>query len=171
MSIISTALSATGIKDYLYGAAIVALIGGFLWYNHHERAIGAAQVVASDQKAVAAQVERDAAVQSIAAVATQLAEKKDEAIIAVTVHNAPLPSRLCGPARSRSPVPGAAGPGPGGVIAPISGNEDARATSELQRFADAAVTIARDADAQVTALQAVDAALRAEMATSTAPAK
>lgn len=170
MSIISTALGATGIKDYLYGAAIVALIGGFIWYNHHERAIGAAQVIASDQKAVAAQVERDAAVQSIAAVATSLAEKKYEATIAVPVHNAPLPSRLCGPARGGSTVPGAAGPGPGGVIAPIGGTEDAGATSELQRFADAAVQIARDADAQVIALQAVDAALRAEMAT-TGPAK
>jgi len=161
MSIISTALSATGIKDYLYGAAIVALIGGFLWYNHHERAIGAAQVVASDQKAVAAQVERDAAVQSIAAVATNLASQTYEKAISTPVANAPV-VRVCNNARSLGALPTTAPTQPGGPGQAVGGGPNA-SPAESGDIGPALIRIAVDADALATALQAENAALRAEM--------
>jgi hypothetical protein len=164
MSILSTITTAANpFKEYLIAGAAVALGIGVLLYNHHERAIGAAQTIAADQKTVAAQVERDQAVQTIATVATQLAEKNYENAIAVPVTNAPVPVRLCRLALSSGPLPSAAGPGPSGVSTPVVGSPDASSVAELQRFADAAVAIARDADKQVVALQAANAALRAEM--------
>lgn len=162
-------LSLIPLKDWLYGGAIIALLIGFLCFIRHERAIGEAKVIASDQKAVAAQVERDQAVQAVASVATSLAEKTYEKTIAAPVTHAPVPSRLCNNALSHGALPGApAGNGSGDNPA-VSGVPDAGTLAELQRFADNAVTIARDADAQVIALQAVDAALRKEM--SNAPGK
>lgn len=39
-------LAGIGIKDYLYAAAIAALLGGFALYTHHERVIGANEALA-----------------------------------------------------------------------------------------------------------------------------
>ena len=161
-------LSLIPVKDWLYGGAIIALLIGFLCFIRHERAIGAAAVAASDQKAVAAQVERDQAVQAVAGVATSLAEKTYEQTIAAPVAHAPVPSGLCRFTPGHSAVPGAAGPGSGGDHTAISGAENAPAIEQLQQFADAALKIARDADAQAAALQAIDAALRTEMGNANA---
>ena len=173
MSLLSTAVSTAinPIKGYLIAGAAVLLVSGAAWYHHHVVMIGEAKIVAMDQKAVAAQVERDQAVQSIASVATQLAEKKDEEVIAVPVTNAPVPVGLCRSARSGIAVPVTPGTPASGNNPTLSGSQDAGSVTELQRFANAAVQIARAADAQVTALQVVDAALRTEMLTANGPAQ
>jgi hypothetical protein len=159
------------IKDYLYLGAILVLLIGFWAYTHHERALGAAAVVASDQKAVQAQRERDTALQSRAALATSIQNGDFDRVIQVPITDAPVPNRLCSPARGSGSVPNAASSDSGGKTSPVSGTEDASATAALQQFADAAVQIARDADAQVTALQADLQILRTEMEQANAPAK
>jgi len=42
-------------KDKLYALAIGLLIGGFLWWNHHERAVGAANLASMQRHAAEAQ--------------------------------------------------------------------------------------------------------------------
>lgn len=156
------------VKDWIYCGIIVVLMIGFGVFVHHERTVGAAKVIASDQKAVAAQVQRDVAVQTVAALATSTAQGDYDHAITTPIAAAPVPVGLCRPARGSSSVSNAAGKDNGGISSAVSGTEDAGSTSELQRFADAAVTIAHDADAQVIALQEIIAALRSEMENSNA---
>ena len=161
-------LSLIPVKDWLYGGAIIALLIGFLCFIRHERAIGEAKVIASDQKAVAAQVERDQAVQAVAGVATSLAEKTYEQTIAAPVAHAPVPSRLCDGAFRSRPLPLPSSGGPGRDAGPVSGAENAPTIEQLQQFADAALKIARDSDAQIKAMQDIVATLRTEMGNANA---
>lgn len=70
MSVLTTVLSSIGIKDYVYGALIAALLAtGATWYIHHnhvEQQIGATKVITSDQKAVAAQVTHNTQIEATA---------------------------------------------------------------------------------------------------------
>jgi|ERR1019366_2167279 hypothetical protein len=156
------------IKDYIYAACILVLVIGFSLFIRHERSVGEAKVVAADQKAVAAQVERNTAVQTVANVATQLAQVNYEHTIVAPVVNAPVPVRLCNLALRSRALPEPAVAVPSGSPTTDIGSTNADSTAELQRFADSAVAIARDADARVIALQADNAALRQEMEKSNA---
>lgn len=158
------------IRDYLYLAAILVLLLGFGIYTHHERSVGSAAVVASDQKAVQAQQERNSALQTAAALATSINNGDYKREIAIPIHDAPVPVGLCGSARSSGPVSSAAAPDGSGTVAPVNGAEDASAIAEVQRlteFADSAVQIGRDADAQIEALQKDNQVLRQEMGAGT----
>ena len=159
------------IRDYLYLGAILVILIGFGVFTHHERTVGAAAVVASDQKAVQAQRERDTALQTTTALATSVANGEYTREIEIPISDAPVPVGLCHAARGDRTVPGAAAKDSSGISQAISGTEDASAIEQLQQFADAAVTIARDADAQVSALQADIQTLRTEMEQANAPAK
>ena len=156
-------MPAIPIKDYLYIGAIIALLVFFGFFVHHERGVGAAKVVAADSRAVAAQVQRDDALRTVAALSTSVAQGDYSHAISTPIVNAPVPVRLCHNAQRSSPVPSAASPDSSGTAAPAGGSEDAGAVTELQQFADAAVQIARDDDAQIIALQTDLAALRTEM--------
>lgn len=43
------------LKDYIYGAVIIAILSIFGWYTHHEREIGRQQIEAKDKVLVEAQ--------------------------------------------------------------------------------------------------------------------
>jgi hypothetical protein len=153
------------LKDYLYAAAIAVLLIAFGLFVHHERSVGEAKVVAADQKAVAAQVERNAAVQAVAGVATQLAQVKYETVIAAPVTGVAPIQCLRLRAQHSSPVPVAPASTGGGDVNPVSrvadtGNAQAVPGPDL---ATALVTIGRDDDAKIKALQQIVADLRYEM--------
>jgi hypothetical protein len=156
------AMPTISIRDYLYLAAILVLTIGAIMFVHHERSEGAAKVLAADAKAAQLQRQRDDALQVTAALATSTANGDYTREIAIPVHDAPVPVRLCDAPRPE-PVSEAAASAASGDVAPERGSEDASATPELQRFADEAVTIARDDDAQVAALQKIITDLRTEM--------
>ncbi len=162
-------LAGLGMKDALYGALIVGLLSYGAWFVHHERGIGAQRVEASDARAADAQIQRDYALQTTAALATSIAQGDYTHAAALPVTDAPVPVGLCRPARNRGPVPAAAAGNPSRDAAPTNRNEDAGTVATLQRFADAALQIARDADLQIAALQADNRALRSEMENANAP--
>ena len=158
------------LKDYLYAAAIAVLLIAFGLFVHHERSVGAAKVVAADQKAVAAQVERNTAVQTVAGVATQLAQVTYEhTIVAPVAAVAPIRCLRLSAQRSSAvpPAPGSAG---GRDVAPVSAIADNGSVKTVpgHDLATALVTIGRDSDAQIKALQQIVAELRQEMEKSNA---
>lgn len=153
------------IRDYLYAGAIVILLIAFMLFVHHERSVGEAKVVAADQKAVAAQVERNTAVQAIASVATQLASQTYEHTIAAPVaHVAPIKCLRLSALRSE-PVPVTVSSTDSGNATPVSRSADIASAPAIPGpdLATALVTIGRDSDAQIKALQAIIASLRKEM--------
>jgi hypothetical protein len=161
------------LKDYLYAGAILVLVIAFMLFVHHERSVGEAKVVAADQKAVAAQVERNTAVRAIAGVATQLAQVTYEHTIAAPVTGvAPIKCLRLSAQRSR-PVPVAPASAGSGDSPAVSGRPDFTDTQAVPGpdLATALVTIGRDSDAQIKALQQVVAQLRKEMEKSNAPRK
>lgn len=158
-------MPAIPLKDYLYAAAIAVLLIAFGLFVHHERSVGAAKVVAADQKAVAAQVERNAAVQTIANVATQLAQVKYETVIATPVTGvAPVKCLRHNPL-SRGALPGAPSGAVSGDSAPVVGSANPSSAPAVSGpdLATALVTIGRDDDAKIKALQQIVATLRKEM--------
>ena len=170
-------LSLIPIKDWLYGGAIIALLIGFLCFIRHERAIGAAAVAASDQKAVAAQVERDQAVQAVASVATQLAQVNYEHTIASPPVSgvAPINCVRHDPRGNGTVSAPPAGNG-SGENGPVSGGGNTPGAIAVSGppapdLATELVTIGRNADAQIKALQDIVAALRSEMENANAPGK
>jgi HAMP domain-containing protein len=158
-------MPAIPLKDYLYAGAIAVLLIAFGLFIRHERSVGAAKVVAADQKAVAAQVERNAAVQTIANVATQLAQVKYENTIAAPIaHVSPVNCVRHNPLGSR-PLPGAPSGAVSGDSAPIIGSANPSSAPAVSGpdLATALVTIGRDDDAKIKALQQIVATLRKEM--------
>jgi len=115
-------------KDQFYGAVIVALLVGFGWYTHHERALGAAHEVAalkisSDklEKAAAKQVTQTAA--DYAATLSTVKENLDAQLqTASTQHESDaLRLRDYDTYRRQHPALGSAGAGPGAQPAGSTG--------------------------------------------------
>lgn len=150
-------------KDWCYLGVIMAILAGFGWYTYHERSIGAAKVVAADAKLVAAIAQRDAALQTTAALADSIAQGNYTHEISVPVTDAPVPVGLCDNSPDPLAMPAAADSGKSGITEAARSGQDASAVTKLQHFADAAVEIARDDDAQIDALQTIIMNLRTEM--------
>jgi hypothetical protein len=82
------------IKDWIYGAVIVALLAAFGWYTVHERGIGEKKIEAADARAVAAQVVHNGEVEN--AVKQKLADAlKDYELAPVVPTAARIPSVVC----------------------------------------------------------------------------
>lgn len=77
------------IKDWLYGSIIVALLGGFAWYTHHERQMGATKL----ETAVTQVANRAEAAVVAANTAAQTAERQSAKVYVKTVI-APAPRNI-----------------------------------------------------------------------------
>jgi hypothetical protein len=73
------------IKDYVYGAVIIALLTGFGWYTFHERAVGEKKIEMADAKIAAAQIIHDQEV------ATRVKAELDTALANYETPTAPPP--------------------------------------------------------------------------------
>lgn len=152
----------TPIRGYIEAGAAVVLLIGFGLFVHHERAVGEAKVIASDQKAAAIAEQRDTALTAAAVLANNISEGKYEKVIVSPPVRIAAPVGLCHGAASAN-MPGAAPADSSGLSAANGGSPDASVTQTLSDFATDAVKIADDSDALVTALREENATLRAEM--------
>lgn len=146
-ALIAKLLAGIGIKDYLYGAAILAIIGGFAYFIHHERVIGADEALAP-VAVLANKAQVQVAVGGAVAQSTETANAKqfDEATAA------PVPVDLglvCHSDASGSAVPeaGTGTEAAAGEPAPVGGSSAAFDPS------GAVLEVGRAADAQIAYLQ------------------
>jgi hypothetical protein len=113
-------------KDWVYGAAIVAILAGGALFVHHERVVGADKIKEADAKVVAAKIVHDKEVDDVvkAKVAAAVADYESLAPIPVP---AAVPVLVCKQAHS-SPVlqgPGTAGGGvSSGAGVPVAAAQD-----------------------------------------------
>ena len=145
-------------EAYIWAFLALILIGGGLYVAHRLEVDGEQKIIAKDQAAVAAQVERNQAVQTVAGVATSLAGKVYEQKIAAPITNAPV-ARLCRPTFHSGPV----SVGPAAVTGGFSLTPGGTADPAGPDIGPTLITIGRNADALITALQSENAALRKEM--------
>lgn len=159
LTIVLTALKAIPVKDWLYGSAIAALLGGGAYLIHHERTIGAQRVQAADQKAAQAQEVHNAEIESRAkALVSGSALAYKAALSSPPASDAPTVLVCSQPATASDTVPGNASsrplrhgePAVPEPMAPV-GEQTVEHAVDIgpetdQRF--------HTADAQVTALQA-----------------
>lgn len=135
------------IKDYVYGAIIIALLVGFGLFIHHEREVGAASLKAADAKAVAAQVAANAKVEANETASLGIAVTTYTKSIAAPVTDVPrIVCRASSQGGAVSDHGGASGSGHGSPVVP---------SESTVPFDPAPGILAndRDADAQVTLLQ------------------
>lgn len=150
-------LAAIPLKDWIYCGAIVALLGGFALYTHHERAIGADEALAP-----VAVVAHKAEVQvAVATAVAQSTEKDNASTYAAAIAAAPAVPALgivCHDTRSSEVPEAAASSAPGtDRSAPDSGSYDPSGS---------VLTDAARADAQIAYLQGRVHELEAQMADS-----
>jgi hypothetical protein len=155
-------LASIGVQGFLYIALVTGALGGFAYFVHHERELGAAAVAAADQRTVAVAQERDTAVQTAAVLQTSIAEGKYDKIIKTPVVGI-APFKLYHDALCVDPVSATPASASSGDSHAVSGATDRGSNQALPDLATGLVTIGRNADAQITALQAEVAALRLEM--------
>lgn len=143
-------------KDYIYGGIIIALITGFLVFVHHERAVGAAAIKASDAKAVAAQTQLNKEIESHAqTTVAQIAKSFSDVVSKPPAADAPH-LRVCQPSGA---VPSSAHAGTASsadaapvVPAAVPGSGEQPADDYVD-FGPPLDKLYEDADAQVTGLQ------------------
>ena len=145
------------LRDYVYLAIVVALVGAFGWYTFHERDVQAAKDKAADQRVADAQLIHNTEVQDRATLLTtqamdvyrrQLAAAPDRGAPHVWVRQ---PAASC-----PRPVPGDAGSGPAApaaaaVPAAVPQSDIGAADDKLHADADSEI---RALQAQIRAYQA-----------------
>jgi hypothetical protein len=150
-ALIKALLSGIGVKDYIYGALILAAIGAitgwFIHHNHLEQAIGRQQIEAQDKKLADITAKHNVAVTASA----QILSDNLGDLLAKTIASpiADSPHVLCDAAAAprRGVVPASArDQEPGNAQAP---GIPAAYTVDIGPTLDA---VGRDADAQVNAL-------------------
>lgn len=136
-------LASIGVRDYIYAGLIAALIGGFAYYTHHERVIGADEALAP-----VAVLAHKAEVQVAVAAAVATITEKDNAQAYTAAVSRPAPAALgivCSNP-GRSPVSEAdtiVAPGVGDLTADVPSSADydpSGATLKLGATVDAQVT-------------------------------
>lgn len=134
------------IRDWIYLGVFVALIGAFAYYTHHERAVGAQQIVAADTRAAQKQAAAVAKVESSAKVEVQNATQAYAA--AISAAHVPAPHIVCyGPSAGSRSVPGHAstsGSSNGGASVPEESSvpfDPAPGILDNDKQADAQVTL------------------------------
>lgn len=141
-------LASIGIKDYVYGALIVAIIAAFAFYTHHEREIGIDEALAP----VSVLANKAATTVAVGTAVAKITEK-DNAHAYTAATAAPAPASLgivCHSAARSGDVPQAVA-----VAAPGAGNGAVDGgSSAAYDPSGAALKLGADTDAQVTYLQA-----------------
>lgn len=138
-------LSAIGVKDYLYGAAIAALIAGGLYFVHHERLVGEDKIIAADTRTAAVAVAKDKAIEAAAqAAANTIGATYEKAVSVPAVGD--IDGLVCRNTAPRSGVSQAADYRPANPGSPDIGSQVAFNPSGL------ILTVGRDDDAQINAL-------------------
>jgi hypothetical protein len=135
-------------RDWIYLGVFVALIGGFVYYTHHERVIGAQKIEAADKAAAQKQAATVAKVEDNAR--TELQSATQAYAAAMDAAHAPAPKLVCYSAAPNSGrVPGHAGTSGSG-----NGTPSVPAESSVP-FDPAPAILDNDkqADAQVALLQ------------------
>ena len=153
----------------MYAILALGVVGGGIYFVHHERVIGEQKIEAADKKVADAAIQHNLDVQVMADDETA----KNEALLAQTLATPvdPVPpARLCRVAPARRPMPSTAPSKPGSPAAAISGaansGDPQAGGGALEAGPDigaALVTVGRNSDAVVRALQAENASIRKEM--------
>jgi hypothetical protein len=150
------------IKEYIYIAIVLGLLGGFGWYTYHERQIGAQKIELADKKVADAQAQHVKDVQALASAQEKKIESSYNEAYSKPVTDAPV-ARLCHIPSSRRPVPAATAGNTSPASAADSGATDPSGVTVGPDIGIPLVEIGRHADAEITALQAEVAELREEM--------
>lgn len=130
-------------KDWVYGGIIAALLAGFGWYTVHERAEGAAKIIAADKKLSDTVAAKDKVIADNAQLdLIQVGEHEKLALAAPAIPNAGLVCKSPG-----SPAV-AANPGDPGKS---SGTGDTLPAGSFDP-SGSILTLLRDSDAQVNGL-------------------
>lgn len=109
------------IKEYLYIALTIGLLGGMLWFVHHERAIGEQKVVAAQQAADVKYAAQVAKVEADAKVTTDALQKQLDAALLTPIHPNVVVRMLVPTAPASGAVREDASPSPGGDAGSGSG--------------------------------------------------
>jgi hypothetical protein len=157
VTVISTAISAavSPIKAYIAGGILVAVIGSAAVFIHHERALGAAEVVAADKRTALVAAAKDKAIEAAENAASNTASQVYEKVVS-------LPSVddigvVC--QRAPAPVSNVLPEAPTGAQLPVT----VSGVGPAYDPSGALLTRARDADAEIAALLADNAAMRKAM--------
>lgn len=154
-TLIAKFIGGIGLKDYLYGGAIVVLSGGFLWYTVHERHEGAEKIAAEVKHTAMVAEAKDKQIEATAqAASTSIGEVYEKAVTVPAVGD--IPGVVCNDSASgKVPGPAKSGPENYGPADSAEGH-DFNPSGQI-------LTRARDADDQIIALQAQVNALVAAM--------
>jgi hypothetical protein len=137
-------------RDWLYLGLLVVCGIAFWTYTAHERSVGKAEIVAADQKAVAAQTIHDNEVDVRANTLVTKALNDYKATVATPIAPSSIPKLVCRQSRGSSSVPPNGG-------APSGSNDSTQVPAESDgppfNPAPAVVQDGRDADAQIILLQ------------------
>jgi hypothetical protein len=167
LALLKSLWAGVGLKDYLYAAAILAVILAGSFYTIHERDIGVAERVAKDAKLSAAIERANTADQALAALqAKHLGVILDEAVNGPLNEPAPV-VRLCNRAEPHAyVVPPAAGgtPAAGGhPEAPVVGVDDGDGAGEGPDIGPDILRVVHGDDATIAYLLGYIDLLEAEM--------